>query len=135
MIRSCSMAQRQTLDYVDADGTNVIQAWLDGFGRDRDKVKAKLDYRLNLIRSQAVIPDTIMEKLAGEADGIYEIKLMVNNVPQRILSCYGPGRGKVTMLFPATEHNDRLRPPGARATAYRRSQEIDEPGRTVLHDY
>lgn len=130
------MALRETLDYVRADGTNVIRAWLDGFSeKSRTKVRARLDVRLDYIRTLPSIRNKYMEKLKGEDDGIYEIKVSYRKVQYRILSCYGPNPGQITMLFPATERNDKLRPPGARRTARERSADIHIAERTVLHDY
>ena len=131
------MAFRETRDFVDANGNNVISEWLDGFPEDRRaSVKGKLDNRLHYIRSAPRIRDDWMEKLEGEDDGIYEIKVSIGNVEHRILACYGPGAGQITMLFPAREQNDRLRPAGARRTARERAAMIaDDPERTVLHDY
>lgn len=130
------MAVREILDYVKDDGTNVIAEWLDSFpANERDKVKAKLDVRLNYLRTVATIRDDWMEKLEGEDDGIHEIKILYRNVQHRILSCEGPEPNQITMLFPATEHNDRLRPPGARRTAQQRSADIHIEERTVIHDY
>ena len=130
------MALREILDYVKDDGTNVIADWLDSFStNERDKVKAKLDVRLNYLRTVATIRDDWMEKLGGEDDGIHEIKILYRNVQYRILSCEGPGSSQITMLFPATERNDRLRPPGARRTAQERSADIHMEERTVIHDY
>lgn len=136
MIVLCEMAFRETRDYVEADDTNVIKAWLNSLpGKQRDKVKARLDILLHYIRSSAVVRDDWMEKLKGEDDGIYEIKLSHRNIAYRILSCYGPGPRQITMLFPATKHNDRLRPPGARNSARERSAHIHIAERTVPHDY
>ena len=130
------MALRETLDYVGADGTNVIRAWLDGFSeKSRTKVKAKLDIHLGYIRTVPRIRNDYMEKLKGEDDGIYEIKISYRKVEYRILSCYGPNPGQITMLVPAIEQNDRLRPPGVRRTARERSADIHIAERTVLHDY
>jgi len=128
------MANREIFDYVDARGGNVIETWLAGFSRERPKVEARLDATLRYIRIVDRIRDDWMEKLEGGNDDIYEIKLEYRNVQYRLLSAYGPERHQITMLLPAIEQNDRLRPPSARATAYERSQYINLPRRVILHE-
>jgi hypothetical protein len=112
----------------------VIDEWLDGFGAERDIVEGKLHGRLRLIRATPTVQKKWMKKLQGKADGIHEITLKYRNVQYRILGSYGPQKGDVTMLFAAIEHNDKLRPPNARTTAYERSLQINQPGKVVAYD-
>jgi hypothetical protein len=128
------MVLREFWDYIDDSGTNVIAQWLNGFGQRRAGMKAKLDVRLSYIGAASTIRKEWMEKLKGANDGIYEIKLSAWNIEYRILSCYGPEARQITMLFPAIEHNDQLRPPNARQTAGQRRAQIHLAGRVTQHD-
>ncbi len=54
--------------------------------------------------------------MKGECDGLIEIRFSAGNVPQRPLG-FISGAYEFTMLFWATEHNNRLVPKGACKTA------------------
>ena len=125
------------LDFVDGQGENVIQDWLQGLAPSvRAEVKAKLNTRIQYLEVTSIFGPPYTGLLHGECAGLFEIKFKVKNVQYRPLACYGPEAREVTLLFGAIEKSDRLEPPGACSTALNRKALIDTDRRYVCpHDF
>ena len=122
------------LDYVDANGSSQIAAWLaDLPPNTRVKVRSKL---LSVIVNHGVLGQPLglplFEALTGSHSGLIAIRFQVLGVAYRPLCCYGPRTGDVTLLAGATEHNNHYKPPGVRDTALARREEILADGRRAV---
>ena len=102
-------------------GVSVIDDWLK---MASDAAAAKLDSRLLILSQLAQWKHEYAHKLKGECEGLFELLLEADGVAHRPLCCYAPGRMKFTILLFAVEHNNRLRPPEACATALGRCDEV-----------
>lgn len=83
---------------------NVIKEWLDGLP---PKAEAKIDVIINFLKTQMTWPSQYFSDYKGY-DKIYELRISHNNIEYRIFGCYGPGRGKFTLLIGTEEKGDRL---------------------------
>jgi hypothetical protein len=111
------------LDYVDSNGLNQIEAWLDTLPRSaRAGVRAKLTGILMINRVQEQLRPPRFDSLPGRP--LFKINFDERRVAYRVLFFYGPGRKDVTLLAGAVERNDRYRPPGVFDTAARRREEV-----------
>ena len=111
------------LDYVEANGSNQIEAWLESLAVGaRKPVRAQLAAILAIASPQERLQPPRFEPLQGV--GMFKVTFKLNNVQYRILAWYGPGRRQVTLLAGAIEKNDRYRPPNVFDTADRRRAEI-----------
>ena len=111
------------LDYVDSNGSNQIEAWLESLSPSaRTLVRPRLATILAFASPQERLQPPRFEALQGL--GMFEIKFQLKNVAYRILAWYGPGRKEVTLLAGATKKNDQYRPPSVLDTADRRRAEI-----------
>src|SRR4030042_3066584 len=94
------------LDYVDSDGANQIEAWLDSLPRSaRTGVRAKLTGILIINRVQQQLRPPHFDSLPGRP--LFKINFEKRRVAYRVLFCYGPGRGDVTLLAGAVERNNQ----------------------------
>jgi hypothetical protein len=117
-----------------AVGRSVIEEWLQGAS---DDAQAKLDSRLLMLcqLELAIWKHDHAHQLHGECDGLFELKFRADRIAHRPLCCFGPRRREFTILLFATEHNNRLRPPGACASALARCVEITaNPERARVYD-
>lgn len=118
------------LDYVDRNGSNQIEAWLESLPVGaRKPVRAKLTAILIFASMQERLLPPHFEPLPGRS--MFKITFEKRNVAYRVLACYGPGRKDVTLLAGAVERNDQYRPPGVFDTAARRRAEILSDRRRV----
>ena len=112
------------LDYVDASGSNQIEAWLSKLAPNtRNKVRSKLVWMLNNADALGLeLPH--FERLHGRYSELIAIRFEVLRVAYRPLCFHGPRRGDVTLLAGATEHNNHPQPPGIRDTALERRADV-----------
>ena len=119
------------LDYVDASGSNQIEAWLESLPKGaRTPVRAKFAAILTIARAQRQLLPPRFCVLHG-VERMLEIKFIEGRVAYRPLACYGPERGEVTLLAGATERNNQYRPAGVLETANRRRAEVLSDRRRV----
>lgn len=107
--------------FVDDDGSTPYRDWYESLPAS---AQAAIDARLELIGTQA----TLERPYVGhEGSGIIKVRLkdIEQKIQYRILSCYGPTPGDITMLVGAIEKGNKL-PPGTEATAFRRKAIIDK---------
>jgi len=122
------------LDYVGANGTNRIEAWLKELPPGtRTKVQSKLVWTLNNADALGLPLEGYphFETLQGQYSDLVAIRFKIR-VVYRPLCCYGPRQGEFTLLAGATEHNNNYRPPGIRETALARREEIRADGRRAV---
>ena len=120
--------------YAVRDGESVIDEWARSAPA---KVLAKFDSRLDFLVSRTIreweYDYAHQRKGTG---GIFEIKFEMGNIAYRPLLCQGPGEAELTVLIFAEEHNDKLRPISADATAQARMKEIFEnPKKAIEYEY
>jgi hypothetical protein len=120
--------------YVLPSGISVIDEWMATAG---DDAQAKFDSRLRILtqfQSARWKPEHA-HHLKGKCDGLFAIRFESENVAYRPLCCFGPGRFTFTVVFFATEHNDKYRPPGACKTALERCAEKErDPLKAKIYD-
>lgn len=112
-------------DYVDEAGQNQIRAWLDCIGA---KPKARLN---SWILHLAATPPgqwsrPLVDTLAGECEGLFEIRAQVNRVQYRLLGFHGTGERQVTLVFGAVERSNRFEPLSACEQAQRRKSQVEQ---------
>jgi hypothetical protein len=107
------------LDYVDASGSNQIEAWLTGLpANTRTRVRSKLLRALILADALgSPLRSPHFNLLHGRYSDLMAIHFEVLGVAYRPLCCYAPQRGVVVLLAGATEHNNHYRPSGILDTA------------------
>jgi hypothetical protein len=119
------------LDYVDTNGCNQIEAWLESLPKGaQTPVRAKLLAILTFASAQQQLRPPRFKVLQG-MEGMLEIRFTERRVAYRPLACHGPGRGEVTLLAGATKRNNQYRPPGVFETADRRRAEALSDRRRV----
>jgi len=120
------------LDYVDSNGSNQIEEWLNSLPKStRTPVRVKLTNILIMHGVQEQLRPPRFDPL-GAGRNIFKITFEMRKVAYRIFACYGPGRGEVTLLAGAVERNNQYRPPGVFDTAARRRDEILSDRRRVV---
>jgi len=124
------MGYWEFMDFVDENGVNLIDAWLNDVGIE---VRERLDDRLRILEQHERLREPQVKLRQGLPVTILEIRFTVERVQRRPLACYGPGRGQVTILAGAYEKNDRLYPPGVETTAINRRALINEKERVTNH--
>jgi hypothetical protein len=108
------MTMRVFYDYVTPDGENVVEAWIESLTHSHIKgVRAALDNRLQYLQTASQLDRPYVGILHGDATGLIAIHLKVKNVQYRVLSCYGPANGQVTMLGGCTERDGEYVPSSA----------------------
>ena len=119
------------LDYVDSDGSNQIEAWLDSLPKPaRTPVRARLTGILIMHSVQEQLRPPTFDPLPGRR--MFKITFEKRRVAYRVFACYGPERKEVTLLAGAVERNNQYRPPGVFDTAARRRDEILSDRRRVV---
>ena len=120
-------------DYISERGENVIRRWLDGLPkRARIKIELRLRYLENV--QYLNLEPQYVKQLVGY-EGLYEIRVVLDNVQYRPLGCYVPGeRGQFALLIGAVEKGGKLEPRDACDTAVERKGTITF-NRSRLHDH
>lgn len=120
--------------YAVRGGLTVIDEWLE---RVPAEAAAKFDVRLAFLADRMMQdwPHNYAHPRKG-SDGIFEIKFDSGNIAYRPLCCLGPGKGVITVLIFAIEHNNKDKPPSAQKTATKRMNEIkSNPKMAINYDY
>lgn len=109
--------------YVGRDGVKVVKAWCDSVD---DTVWLAFAFHMDYLCGQAADKwgRPWAEKLHGECAKLVEIIFEVHNVQHRPLGFFS-GEMEFTILFFATEVNDRFEPPTACEIAQRRKAEVE----------
>ena len=111
-------------DYIDANGVNVIKAWLDG---QEPKVKAKLNTRLSTLEQlDRGEWGSMTEILKGDKDGLIAVKAKYRRIQYRLLGYYGPYRGEITLLACGYEKNNKYIPLDIGRKAFERREAVEE---------
>jgi putative component of toxin-antitoxin plasmid stabilization module len=110
-------------DYLTERGENIIRRWLDSLPK---RANIKIDLRLRYLENVQYLnlePQYVKSMVGYE--GIYEIRVVLNNVQYRPLGCYVPGeRGQFALLIGAVEKGDKLEPKDACELAEERKHVI-----------
>lgn len=123
-------------DYVDIDGTNVVQDWLSA---QQIRVRAKITTRLNYLdqtpQSEWGLPYT--EVLHGDKDGLVAVRSSFGKIAPRLLGYFGPTRNTFTILACCTERGDKYIPLSIGETAFKRKTlvEANPSSRRVRHAF
>src|SRR5579859_6039420 len=102
------------MDFLEADASNTILAWLNSLRLDRGReprAKVKINTRIQYLEALENWdwPPHMIARLACY-DEIYELRVVHKNIQYRPLGCYGPGQREFTLLVGAREENDDFRP-------------------------
>ncbi|HUD13822.1 MAG TPA: hypothetical protein VMQ56_09230 [Terracidiphilus sp.] len=106
------------LDYIERNG-NPIRDWLE----DKASVPTKARAKIQRILLQLAGTRSWTRPLASNLDdypGIVEIRIRWMNTQYRLLGYRGPGEREFTLLFPATEKDDKFVPLNAPTIATNR---------------
>ena len=129
------MSFRTFRDYLTERGENVIRAWLDGLPKN---AKVKIDRRILYLENVQYLQrePQYIKPLTGY-DGIFEIRVILQNIQYRPLGCYGPAQDEFTLLIGAIERGNRFEPRDAPDLALQRKEIIhNDRSRTCVHfDY
>ncbi len=98
----------------------MIDEWMNEVP---DSAQGKFDSRLAFMKDRLHWQHHIAHQMK-DCDGIWEVKFDAGNIAYRPLFFMGPGKGELTFVFFAIEHNDRLRPSGALGTAITRMNDV-----------
>jgi hypothetical protein len=98
--------------YVSEDGTDEIRTWYDAQSK---RIQQKFLSRVMALRGLPPEEWTtpLFRWLRGEGQGIGEVRFKADGVQQRPLGFRGPESDVFTLLFPASEKNDRFLPRNA----------------------
>ena len=124
------MSYWEFMDFVDENGVNQVDAWLDVVGI---AVRDRLDDRIKVLEQHQQLGEPQVKVRQALQVRLLEIIFKEGKVQRRPLACYGPGRGQVTILAGAYEKNDRLYPHGIEDTAIERMAHIYQEGRVTKH--
>jgi hypothetical protein len=126
------MAVWTFLDFVDHRGRNLIHDWIEGLPM---KARVRLQVQIPILAGLPLLRLPYTRMLEGECDGLFEIRIEVDNVQYRPLAYYGPEKREITILTGATEVGGQLQPPGICATALSRRDLVEQDRRYVCpHD-
>lgn len=108
--------------FVSNRGDREIDDWLDGIPA---KAKAKIKKRITYLEVWEIErwKRPYVAKYKG-SDGIWEIRVVFDNVQYRLLGCFGPKDNEFTLLIGGREKGGRLEPVDAITTAEKRRQLI-----------
>jgi len=68
----------------------------DFYNKQSDDVQTKIDWVIGLVRSLRIVPIRFLKYLEG-TDGLYEIRIKLNNNNYRVFCCFDKGR--IVILF------------------------------------
>lgn len=131
------MAYWKFLDYVDFDGTNQIEAWIDSLQHGK-KVRARLRALLEHLQDvRGLETDATVEPLTGDCSGLLVIKFRVRENRCRPMFYKGPDEGEATILVGARKAGQReYDPRRACQTALGRQAIVEaDRERIIEHDY
>lgn len=115
-------------DFLDANGENVIDAWLDDLSTSQPKkVRARLEQRVTNLQQ---MPRSDWRDQIGAMTGpgwekLFHMRFTFQNVQYRPLLCYVPGELAMAILVGATEKGGEILPRNARAVAQERRTLIE----------
>lgn len=109
--------------YVSPRGVDEIRAWYDSLP---SKARAKFDSRVGTLQA---LPRHLWKRepfdlLAGECEGLGEIRFLFGNVQYRPLGFFSPGH-VFTLVIGAVERDGRFDPRNACAVGLARRAEIE----------
>ena len=121
-------------DYVGADGTNEVHAWVWGLSaKARAKINTRVSTLEQLPRAQWI---NYVGPLTGDHwNGIFEIRARLGDVQYRPLFCFGPANEAATILMGAREVGNRIEPRSAPGTCQTRKTEVMGGGHAERHRY
>jgi hypothetical protein len=126
------MSPWRILDYVEADGANVICFWIDSLPI---QAQVRIDTRIRYLEATAIWPAQYISALKT-CHGIYELKIVSSGVQYRPLGYFGPSRQEFTLLMGSIEKGGELEPRDFRKIAERRREVTDaNRKRVVPHQY
>jgi hypothetical protein len=119
------MAKWKIWCFVSLHGRNDIHHWYE---TQSAAVQANFDTALDYLREQPITgwvrPKA--SKLAGNpCRHFYEIRIKANNTQHRPLGYFGPGDGRFTIVFCATEKDKKFVPKDACEQAKKRKDLVD----------
>ena len=119
------------MDFVEANGKNAIQRWMDGLPAE---ARAAIDVRILQMSAmpKALWSDKWVSKYKG-AEGIFELRIPHNKVQYRPLGCYGPGRMCFTLLAGAIEKGNKIEKSIVETAENRHTIVFKDPKRVCNH--
>lgn len=124
-------------DYVSADGTNDIEAWIDSLQHSTD-VRVRLRTFLEYLQDERGLETaSFVEPLTGDCSGLLVIKFRVRENHCRPMFYKGPEEGEATILVGAKKAGQReYDPRGACQIAFERQAIVEaDRDRIIEHDY
>ena len=119
------------LDYVEVDGTNVIEVWLESLPI---KAQARVDSRILAMMGQIIWPEGWVS--AYEVyDGILEMRITNAGIQYRPLGCYGPEQRQFTLLIGAIEKDGRIAKGILQSAVARRKTILGDRSRARNHQF
>lgn len=131
------MAYWKFYDYVNDDGTNEIEAWIDNL-QHSTKVRTRLRTFLEHLQDERGLEAaSFVEVLTGDCSGLLVVKFHVRELRCRPMFFKGPGDGEATILVGAKKAGQReYDPGGACRIAFERLAIVEgDRGRIIEHDY
>jgi hypothetical protein len=125
------------MDFLEADGSNPIRAWIDAQGK---KVSVKIDTRIKHLEQVPQFDPQYVSALSGgewEGAGYIELRIGFSGVEYRPICFYGPEKRQVTLLIGAIEKGGKL-PTGTKQIADNRRSIVYadlKRNRIRKHDY
>lgn len=109
-------------NYLSGNGENVIREWLHSLQKN---ARIKIDRRIRYLENVQYFhkEPQYIKALAGY-EGIFEIRVVLQNIQYRPLGCYGPDRAQFTLLVGAVERGSRFEPRDAPELALQRKEII-----------
>ena len=125
------MARRKIYDYIDDDGESCLEVWIQS--QRMPGLDAVIDARLQGLEVVDDLRRPAWDKLTGNCMGLYEARIDYKGVCVRVICCFGPGQGEITILGAATKRGRTFNPRNICQVALGRKARITEKGRTSEH--
>jgi hypothetical protein len=96
-------------DYLEVGGTNPVREWINAQPK---AARLKIDKRIEYMENTLNWAPQYFSAIRGYS-GIYELRIICQNVQYRPLGCFGPNDKEFTLLIGASEHGDQIIPRNA----------------------
>jgi len=125
------------LDFITANGRNVITDWIDSQpAGTRQKLKSALNTLLTILEKREDLDRPSVGQLRGQpCKGLFELVLFVDKIQFRPIGCYGPANNEFTLLAGAAKKGGNFIPPGVCVTAQTRRQLITQRSHVREHRF